>query len=193
MPAFPAAKLKLDEFFLRWLSENQDTVGSSNRPLVLSRFVIYVGPITTCLGLWAATNLHVTCLYQVTSLFEDVVAGRQLRTPATSGMLSASPLSPSMSHALFSSTVRHAHTFAFACTYAQPQAHAHVHRECACTAHAHHAAGPHAPRAYMVESMRGWVDRWAGGNHPRRERGERLEEVLASYPSLFKDYVAARR
>jgi len=65
LPAFPCAKLKLDQFFLQWLSEHQDTV---------------------------------------TSLLEDVVAGRTLRTPAMGANPSASPLSPSTSHALFSST-----------------------------------------------------------------------------------------
>ncbi len=37
LPAFPCAKLKLDQFFLQWLSENQDVVSSPPDNVTLSK------------------------------------------------------------------------------------------------------------------------------------------------------------
>ncbi len=31
LPSYPCAKLKLDQFFLQWLSEHQDVVGGANQ------------------------------------------------------------------------------------------------------------------------------------------------------------------
>ena len=35
LPSFPCAKLKLDQFFLQWLSEHQETVRSRSRHCVV--------------------------------------------------------------------------------------------------------------------------------------------------------------
>lgn len=103
LPAnYPCAKLKLDQFFLQWLSEHQDLV----RPALARRL-----PLAVCNVSFYPVNALTAAGSQVSTLVEDIQAGRPIHAPTAP--VGPSPLSPSTAHMIFASTVsasRHSHS-----------------------------------------------------------------------------------
>lgn len=95
LPAYACAKLKLDQFFLQWVTEHPDVVRGSSLAL----------PAWPHFPASSSSVAHHLQHLQITSLLEDAVAGKPLRGPSFIPASGPTPLSPSTVHAIFAATV----------------------------------------------------------------------------------------